>query len=144
VTRRDRLGRHPVVLDRATIQDMLLIANVQMLATHYPAEDGLCPHCRERLCTIRLGAVRAVRSMGVKVAVLPPHPPRRPQWDCELCDCPWPCSQARVMLGDEYGADRINLAVRMEQMRREARAELPEHVSDAELLTRFVAWCWRD
>lgn len=78
----------------------------------------------------------------MKVPVLPPHEPRRPQWDCELCDSPWPCSQARVMLGDEYETDWLNLSARMAALMEQAREELP-HASQAELHTRFLAWCWR-
>jgi hypothetical protein len=142
VTRREHLGRYPLLLDDAGIRGALLTANTDAIALHYPGRDGLCPICAERLCRIRLDAVRAIRAAGVKVSVLPPHPPRRPQWDCELCDCPWPCSQARVMLGDEYEDDWLNLSVRMAAMMRQAREELP-HASEAELRARFLAWCWR-
>lgn len=131
---------YPLFLDPATIQCILLRISVDTLAAHHPDIDGLCPLCGEPLCTIRLTAVKTVRAAGLRVAVLPPHPPRRPQWECELCTCPWPCSQARVMLGDEHEDDRLGLAVRMEEMRRAARDELPPHVTDAELRARFVAW----
>lgn len=129
----------PLTLDPATVKNILVRLCVDTLAVHHPGPDGLCPECGERLCAIRLGAVRAVRAAGIKVAVLPPHPPRRPQWECEFCDCPWPCSQARVMLGDEYEANRVGLAVRMAELRRQAREELP-YATDTELYARFVGW----
>lgn len=140
--RERRLARYPLVLDRDSIQMTLITLNTDTLALHYPGRDGLCPLCREPLCETRLAAVRALRAQGVKVPVLPPHVPSRPGWECELCDCPWPCSQARVMLGDEYETDRAGLAARMAEYQRQAAAELP-HATPGELHTRFVGWVVR-
>lgn len=135
-----RYARYPTVLDADGIAATLLTINVDALALHYPGRNGLCPICRQRLCAIRLNAVRTVRATGVRVSVLPPHEPRRPQWDCEMCGyCDWPCSQARVMLGDEHEADRVGLAARMVEAMRQARTELP-HAYDRELHTRFLGW----
>lgn len=110
MTRRDRLGHYPLAPDAEGVRTLLLAANTESLTLHLPGRDGLCPICRERLCAVRLGAVRALRSGEVRAPDLPPHPPRRPQWECELCDCPWPCSQARVMFGDQFEEDRNGLA----------------------------------
>lgn len=134
-----RPPRYPLVFDARTIRDLLLTSNVDALALHHPGRDGLCPICRERLCDIRLRALRVVRAAGIRVSVMPAHEPTRPAWWCESCACDWPCSQARVMLGDEYEADRIGLAARMTELMRQAREELP-HVRAAELRTRFVEW----
>lgn len=139
---RRRLARYPLVLDALGVQHELIVTNLDTVALHYPGRDGLCPLCREPLCETRLAAVRALREKGIRTPVLPPHEPRRPQWHCELCDCPWPCSQARVMLGDEYETDRAGLAARMAEYQRQAAAELP-HATPGELHARFVGWVGR-
>lgn len=131
-------GLRPLILDPATVREILTTINIDALAQHYPGRDGLCPRCGERLCAIRLGAVRGLRAIGVKAPVLPPHPPRRPHWDCELCDCPWPCSQARVMLGDRYEDDRRGLTAYLGNLMVDAARELPHSPAD-ELHTRFLA-----
>lgn len=55
---------YPVVLDRDTIASILTTINVNTLAIHHPGRDGLCPVCGERMCAIRLAAVKAVRAAG--------------------------------------------------------------------------------
>lgn len=138
--RERRLARYPLVLDAEGIQHELIVTNLDTVALHYPGRDGLCPLCREGpLCAPRLQAVQALREMGVRVPVLPPHEPRRPQWHCELCDEPWPCAQVRVVLGDRYEADRAGLARLMGVLMVLAARE-SVHARPDELYDRLLEW----
>jgi hypothetical protein len=67
------------------------------------------------------------------------HQPDRPGWDCRACGQPWPCSPARVQLGDAYGPDRAGLAIYMASLLDRAVVELPRP-TPLELFERFVAW----
>lgn len=130
---------HLITLDPATITQLLTTVNVTALAIHTPDRDGRCPLCGTGpLCRVRIRTVRWLRAFGVRVSVLPPHEPSRPAWWCESCDCPWPCFQARVMLGEHYAGDR-ELTIHMGRLLHQARTELP-HVSMTELAERFLAW----
>lgn len=68
------------------------------------------------------------------------HLPQRPSWQCTGCDQPWPCSPARVQLGEAYGLDRIGLAMYVATLLEQAAAEVDQHVTPRELYERFVAW----
>lgn len=67
------------------------------------------------------------------------HLPRRPQWDCQACEQPWPCDPARVRLAEVYGANRVNLAIYVAGLLFVATSELPT-ADTADLYERFVAW----
>lgn len=67
------------------------------------------------------------------------HAPQRPSWDCGDCREPWPCSPARVGLGETYAKDRVGLAVYMGMQLEHAAGEIG-HVAPKELWERFLAW----
>lgn len=67
------------------------------------------------------------------------HAPQRPAWICACCGQDWPCSPARVQLGEQYGAQRVNLAVQMFVQLGYAVSELTT-VTPAQLFERFIAW----
>ncbi|MFI6242603.1 hypothetical protein ACIBEF_22290 [Micromonospora sp. NPDC050795] len=66
------------------------------------------------------------------------HMPRRPQWDCEACEQPWPCDPARVRLAEEFGTNRVNLSMYVSGLLDAALEELPT-ADTADLYDRFVA-----
>lgn len=68
------------------------------------------------------------------------HTPHRPAWLCDQCGKPWPCSPARVELGEQYGRDRVALAMYTSTMLVDAAAEIGDQVEPPELYERFVAW----
>lgn len=107
-------------------------------ADHQPDQSGLCPRC-DAICPHWISAVRALRSAGWHLAVVAPHEPG-PGWVCPPCDDVWPCSQARVMLGDRYDTEalRADLARLMGMRMTLAAAELG--VPEMELRLRFVGW----
>lgn len=67
------------------------------------------------------------------------HQPARPGWDCAACRQPWPCSPARVRLGEAYGGDRIGLAMYVGALLFAATAEIPT-ADPGDLYDRFVCW----
>lgn len=64
-----------------------------------------------------------------------------PTWDCKGCEAlrPWPCTDARQGLAEEYAGNPVALAVYME-IQLQAASPVLEHVPPAELYERFVAW----
>ena len=66
------------------------------------------------------------------------HRPRRPSWDCEACDRPWPCDPAREYLASTL--DDYLVPVYMVGQLELAAADLLPAVSADELYERFVAW----
>lgn len=109
------------------------------LVDHQPDQTGRCPACGE-ICPYWIQAVRALRSAGWHLAMVQPHEPARPSWECRPCGDVWPCSQARVMLGDRHDTDtlRADLARLMGHRMALAAAELG--VPETELRLRFVGW----
>lgn len=67
------------------------------------------------------------------------HTPTRPSWKCSACGADWPCEEARDQLYEEYGAQRVNLAVYMATQLGHAAGELAG-ASTTELYQRFIAW----
>lgn len=66
------------------------------------------------------------------------HAPSRPSWTCGACGQDWPCTHARVDLGQQYLSDRVALSIYMGAQLQAAAAELPPNPFD--LFHRFVAW----
>lgn len=67
------------------------------------------------------------------------HHPQRPAWTCSNCGRDWPCDPAREALAQEYGDQRVKLAVHMAVQLGHAAGELPQpDVRD--LHERFIAW----
>ncbi len=75
------------------------------------------------------------------MATSPPlaHPPLRPSWDCASCGTPWPCSPARVEIGERYADDRVGLAIYAGMQLDHAAREVPA-ADPADLYERFVSW----
>lgn len=67
------------------------------------------------------------------------HTARRPDWICTGCAADWPCAPAKVNLSEEYGVDRVGLAVHMSIQLHRAAGELPTATA-GELYERFVKW----
>lgn len=67
------------------------------------------------------------------------HTPIRPAWTCSACGQDWPCAPGRDQLGQEYGDQRVNLAVYMATQLGHAAAELPR-ATPTQLYERFIAW----
>lgn len=67
------------------------------------------------------------------------HAPQRPAWTCSSCGADWPCSPARTLLGEQYGAERVSLAAQMAIELGRAAVELPTATS-RQLYERFVEW----
>jgi hypothetical protein len=67
------------------------------------------------------------------------HTPARPAWDCAKCGAAWPCSPARVELSEEYGNQRVNLAVYMATQLGHAAGDLTG-ATPTQLYERFIAW----
>jgi hypothetical protein len=68
------------------------------------------------------------------------HEPLRPSWACGACGQAWPCSPARVQLGEAYGEERVSLATQMAVQLGRAAGELPATTTSRELYERFVEW----
>lgn len=66
------------------------------------------------------------------------HQPRRPEWSCRSCGCPYPCQAERDRLIAAHGLSR-KLGELAYTMLEQAVRELPD-VPVAELWDRFVAW----
>lgn len=74
-----------------------------------------------------------------------PHVPRRPGWQCRVCETDWPCLTARGLLRIEYHADLVALRVYLGLQLYEAIEDLyrlhPDARPDpAKLHGRFLAW----
>jgi hypothetical protein len=67
------------------------------------------------------------------------HTPARPGWTCSACGQEWPCERARYQLSQEYGEQRVNLAVYMATQLGHAAGELST-ATTTELYQRFIAW----
>lgn len=70
-----------------------------------------------------------------------PHQPNRPGWTCQACNggAPWPCSPARVRLGEAYAGDLVALSAYMGALLAAALTEMPT-TPPAELFDRFINW----
>jgi hypothetical protein len=68
------------------------------------------------------------------------HRPDRPSWLCGHCGQDWPCSPARVELGEQYAGDRVGLSVYMAAQHGQAAGEISATVPPGELYERFLAW----
>lgn len=68
-----------------------------------------------------------------------PHQPHQPEWTCQACGNPWPCSPARTRLAESYGRDRIGLSIYLTALLFAAVAEMPT-TPVPELFERFVSW----
>ncbi|HEY0698085.1 MAG TPA: hypothetical protein VGD43_09785 [Micromonospora sp.] len=69
------------------------------------------------------------------------HQPVRPAWTCGRCGQPWPCSPARIELGEKYAADRPALATHLGSLLVDASREIgTAGASPRELYERFVSW----
>ncbi|GAB2952209.1 hypothetical protein GCM10027280_45760 [Micromonospora polyrhachis] len=62
----------------------------------------------------------------------------RPAWSCGTCGQPWPCSPARVELGEAYVDDPVGLLVHLCRLLILAAGETT--VPAEELRERFIAW----
>lgn len=87
-----------------------------------------------------LRPARGARAVDALAERVDQHLPQRPSWSCQSCDQLWPCSPARVQLGEAYGLDRVGLAMYLATLLDQAAAEIGEHVTPRELYERFVAW----
>ncbi|GLH94964.1 flavin reductase [Phytohabitans aurantiacus] len=67
------------------------------------------------------------------------HTPVRPAWTCATCGQDWPCASARDQLCEEYGEQRVNLAVYMATQLGHAAGELTT-ATTTQLYERFIAW----
>jgi|HigsolmetaAR206D_1030411.scaffolds.fasta_scaffold15082_3 hypothetical protein len=75
----------------------------------------------------------------------PEHTPRRPTWNCRICETEWPCLAARSLLRVEYHADPVALRVHLGLLLHQATEDLyklhPNPGPDpARLHARFLAW----
>lgn len=131
---------YPAALTADTIRDALTRLNLDAAAAHHPGPDGRCPLCGTVLCRPWTSAVRALRDAGVTVSIVPAHEPTRPGWHCETCDEPWPCCQARGVLGDAYAdrPGRPGLVTHMGRMLVDAAREVGTPAD--ELMARFLGW----
>jgi hypothetical protein len=127
LTTPDEIGRALAQLGRHDLMD------------HQPDGSGQCPRCDE-ICPFWGQAVRALRSAGWQVAVMPPHSPSRPGWVCRPCGADWPCAQARVTLGDQYAGERPRPELLRLMSYRMARAATDLGVPPERLRIRFVGW----
>jgi hypothetical protein len=59
---------------------------------------------------------------------------------CAACGQPYPCSPARVKLGEAYAGDRVGLAVYMGMQLEHAAGEIGGTTPPKELWERFLAW----
>lgn len=66
------------------------------------------------------------------------HEPKRPEWDCEPCETPWPCDTARVGLRELYANDPEGLVAHMRLLEPYAAEEL--RLGPQEFFERFVEW----
>lgn len=83
----------------------------------------------------RLLAERHQRRRTVAV----PHALSRPDWNCVACRKPWPCTPAREQLSQQYGRDRVGLAIYMGALLTHAVEDMPE-IATKELFERFIRW----
>ncbi|MGX4657246.1 flavin reductase [Micromonospora sp. SCSIO 07396] len=72
------------------------------------------------------------------------HAPLKPIWVCTADALPWPCEQARLELVTHYEGERVNLAVDLAELFREAMADLtricPEPPDPLATYSRFLGW----
>jgi hypothetical protein len=59
---------------------------------------------------------------------------------CAGCGQPYPCSPARVELGETYAGDRVGLSVYMGMQLEHAAGDIGHTTPPAELFERFLAW----
>jgi hypothetical protein len=66
----------------------------------------------------------------------------RPHWRCRICDHPWPCSEARARLLEEYSAYPSLLKIYLSTHMYEALDDLTTHGQKLplNLYERFLAW----
>lgn len=74
-----------------------------------------------------------------------PHLPQRPTWHCKVCNDPWPCKPARLLLLLEHRGNMIALSIFMGSYLHDAVRDLirlhPDTPLDSgELFDRFLAW----
>lgn len=72
------------------------------------------------------------------------HDPKRPEWMCDTCPpaTEWPCSPAKVRLGERY-RDSLGLAMHMRYMLDLAAkdlADLDPRLNPSQLHERFIGW----
>lgn len=69
------------------------------------------------------------------------HLPRRPGWDCVVCQEPWPCAPAKADLLDEYGAERTSLVLYLSLQMIEAIDDIAAtRKAPSDLYLRFIGW----
>jgi hypothetical protein len=70
------------------------------------------------------------------------HVPRRPNWECVVCEEAWPCAPAKVDLVEEYVDERLGLILYLTiQMLDAIDDSAANKVPDpADLHDRFLGW----
>ncbi|AGZ44268.1 hypothetical protein [Actinoplanes friuliensis] len=70
------------------------------------------------------------------------HLPARPSWDCLVCECSWPCVNAKEDLASQYARFPAGLAIYMASVMYDAVEDLTAtgEPSPADLYERFLAW----
>jgi hypothetical protein len=70
------------------------------------------------------------------------HQGSRPEWDCKVCDEPWPCAVAKVELAEQYQRFPHGLAVFLGSCMLEAIDDWATGAGGppADLYERFLGW----
>ncbi|MFI5936987.1 hypothetical protein [Actinoplanes sp. NPDC051494] len=70
------------------------------------------------------------------------HLAARPSWDCLVCECPWPCVNAKEELMKQYDRYPANLAIYMASTMYDAVEDLTATgaPTPADLYERFLSW----
>src|SRR4051794_9273688 len=72
------------------------------------------------------------------------HDAARPSWDCLVCEKPWPCTNAKVDLVEQYSRKPMMLWLFMSSCMAEAIDDLRQSGGNpAGLYERFLSWVRR-
>jgi hypothetical protein len=77
----------------------------------------------------------------MRAVVVIAHTPHRPTWDCEQCGAAWPCAPAKVLLSEEFAADRLALLLYLAAFLWDAiNDSVGGNPEPAFLFDRFLGW----
>src|SRR5690348_13919931 len=84
----------------------------------------------------RLGTPMTTMTTGLD------HVNERPDWDCRVCQQPWPCARPRNELLTEFRGFPSVLRIYLSTQMYDALGDLPTHHSDTptEFYERFLSW----